>query len=202
MSTVQVATWPRHAPPQPLNFAPVAGLAVSPTVDPWRCFARQAALPLPHVIPPPVTVPRPVTATLSSTSAVEPPEKVAVTLRAALIVTEHVRADPLHASPQPVNVSPVLGVAVSVTFVPDASVAEQVVPPSPQLIPPPVTVPLPVTETVSGNVVGEADPPEKLAVTFLSPVIVTVQVEPLVLVHPDQLVNDPPEGGVAVRVTS
>ena len=161
-----------------------------------------AALPLPQVIPPPVTVPCPVTATVSATCALEPPEKVAVTLRAALMVKEHVRDEPLHAPPQSWNVSPELGSAVSVTFVPAAGVVEHVVPPAPQFKPPPVTVPLPVTETLSGNVVGPTVPPEKFAVTLLSPLIVTVQVAPLVLVQPLQLVNEPPEPGVAVSVTS
>src|SRR6185312_314705 len=150
-----------------------------------------------------VTVPWPVTATVSATCVLEPPEKVAVTLRAALIVNEHVRDEPLHAPPQAWNVSPELGSAVSVTFVPAESVVEQVVRPSPQLRPPPVTVPLPVTETLSGNVVGPVEPPpEKFAVTLLSPLIVTVQVAPLELVQPLQLVNEPPEPGVAARVTS
>jgi hypothetical protein len=142
-----------------------------------------------------------VTATLSSTSAVEPPENVAVTLRPAVIVREHVPDEPLHDPPQLVNVSPALGVAVRVTFVPAASVVEQVVPPTPQVSPPPLTVPLPVTETLSGKVDGPVEPPpEKFAVTDLSPDIVTVQVAPLELVQPLQLVNDPPEGGVAVKV--
>jgi hypothetical protein len=157
---------------------------------------------LPQAIPPPVTVPCPVTATVSATCALEPPEKAAVTLRAALIVNEHVREEPLHAPPQLWKVSPELGSAVSVTFDPAAGVAEQLVPPSPQFSPPPVTVPLPVTETLSGNVVGPVEPPEKFAVTDLSAVIVTVQVAPLELVQPLQLVNEPPEPGVAVSVTS
>jgi hypothetical protein len=106
------------------------------------------------------------------------------------MVSEHVREEPVHAPPQLWNVWPELGSAVSVTFVPEDSVAEQFVPPSPQFSPPPVTVPLPVTETLSGNVLGPVDPlPVKFAVTFLSPVIVTVQVAPLELVHPLQLVN-------------
>jgi len=128
---------------------------------------------------------------------------VAVTLRAALMVSEHVRDEPLHAPPQAWNASPELGSAVSVTLVPAESVVEQVVRPSPQLRPVPVPVPLPVTETLSGNVVGPVEPPpEKFAVTLLSPLIVTVQVAPLELVQPLQLVNEPPEPGVAVSVTT
>ena len=193
---------PLHAPPQPANVAPGARVAVSPTVDPCRAFAVHTCLPLPQVIPPPVTVPCPVTATLSATSALEPPEKVALTLLAALIVSEHVRDEPLHAPPQLWKVWPLVGCAVSVTFVPADSVVEQLVPPAPQVRPPPVTVPLPVTETLRGKVVGPTVPPEKFAVTLLSPLIVTVQVAPLELVQPLQLVNEPPEPGVAVSVTS
>lgn len=118
------------------------------------------------------------------------------------MVSEHVLEEPLQAPPQPEKVSPALGVAVSETCVPAARVAEQAVPATPQLMPPPATVPLPVTETLSGNVLGLTEPPEKLAVTLLSPVIVTVQVAPLEFVQPLQLVNEPPEGGVAVNVTS
>jgi hypothetical protein len=199
---VQVGALPLQAPPQPANEAPGARVAVNPTDDPFRSFAVHVCLPLPQVIPPPVTVPWPETATESATSALEPPEKVAVTVLAALIVSEHVRDEPLHAPPQLWKVSPFAGWADSVTFVPAESVAEQVVPPAPQVRPPPVTVPLPVTETLSGNVVGATEPPEKFAVTLLSPLIVTVHVAPLELVHPLQLVNEPPEPGVAVSVTS
>src|SRR5688572_24124064 len=65
--------------------------------------------------------------------------KVAVTALAVFIVTtqEPVPAQADH----PVKVEPVAGVAVSVTEAPAAKLAEQVLP---QLIPPPVTVPLPV----------------------------------------------------------
>ena len=203
ISTVQVGALPVQAPPQPVKVAPGARVAVRPTLAPCRWRAVHVDLPLPQVMPPPVTVPWPVTATVSATCVLEPPEKVAVTLRAALIVNEHVRDEPLHAPPQAWNVSPELGSAVSVTFVPAESVVEQVVRPSPQLRPPPVTVPLPVTETLSGNVVGPVEPPpEKFAVTLLSPLIVTVQVAPLELVQPLQLVNEPPEPAVAARVTS
>ena len=75
--------------------------------------------------------------------------KLAVTLRACVIVTWQ-EPIPLHAPDQPANVSPLAGVAVSVTLVPllnDAlqlplalpAVIEQLIPPTLEL-----TVPLPV----------------------------------------------------------
>ena len=70
---------PAHEPPQPANFAPVAGFAVSVTVDPWATCALHVAEPLPQVIAPPVTCPGPVTDTVSCTLLV-PPVNVAVTV--------------------------------------------------------------------------------------------------------------------------
>jgi len=71
---------------------------------------------------------------------------VAVTLFAALIVTEQVPV-PVHAPLQPEKVWPLAGVAVSVTLVPEVKLAEQV---APQLMPAGklVTVPLPATVTL------------------------------------------------------
>src|SRR5215471_15709798 len=81
--------------------------------------------------------------------------KVAVTLRACVMLTVH-RPVPLHPSPlQPVKREPLSGVAVSVTLVPWSKAALHVLP---QLIPTGllVTVPLPVpallTVRVNGNV--------------------------------------------------
>jgi hypothetical protein len=76
--------------------------------------------------------------------------KVAVTDCAALRVTLQTPV-PVQAPLQPVNVDPVPATAVNAT-VPLANVVEQIVP---QLMPAGllVTVPAPVTETVSGNVV-------------------------------------------------
>src|SRR5512141_1543188 len=66
---------------------------------------------------------------------------------------------PVQALLQPANVDPEAGVAVRVTAVPLAKLAEQV---EPQLMAPPATVPLPVPclVTVSAKVV----PPEELKV--------------------------------------
>jgi hypothetical protein len=187
-----------------MNVAPGPGVAVRPTVESCLTFAAQVALPFPQLIPPPVTIPCPVTVTASATVALEPPENVAVTDLAAFMVREQVAVEPLHDPPQDVNVSPSSGVAVRVTFVPAFRVAEQLVPPAPQFRPPPVTVPSPTTETVNGKVDGVTPPPppEKVAVTFRSADIVTVQTALLPLQAPPQPVNEPPDGGVAVRVTS
>jgi len=77
--------------------------------------------------------------------------KVAVTVVAAETVTTH---DPVPEHPppfQPVKVEPVAGVAVSVTALPLAKLAEQV---TPQLMPAGelVTVPLPVPAGVTVRV--------------------------------------------------
>jgi hypothetical protein len=101
----------------------------------------------PQLIPPvlDVTVPAPapdfVTAIEASlTTAL----KAAVTDRAAVIVTT--QGELVQAPPKPANVEPLAAVAVSVTIVPLATLAEQVVP---QLIGPPATVPLPVPDFVT-----------------------------------------------------
>jgi hypothetical protein len=91
-----------------------------------------------------VTVPLPVPAFVTARVYVAGvlKVKVAVTLVAILTVITQVLV-PLHAPPQPANVEPLAGVAVSVMLVPAVSVALQVLP---QLIPPvlEVTVPVPV----------------------------------------------------------
>jgi hypothetical protein len=169
IDTEHVGAVPAHEPPQPANFAPVAGFSVSVTVVPWATCVLHAAEPLPQAIAPPVTLPAPVTDTVSWTLLV-PPVNVAVTAFDALKVTVQVGVVPVHAPPQPAKVAPVDGVAVSVTVEFAAWFAlEQVVAPLPQLIPLPLTVPFPLTETVSVNVVPPPGgvPPMKVAVTDL-----------------------------------
>jgi hypothetical protein len=122
---------------------------------------------------------------------------VAVTAVAAVIVTVQVPV-PSHGALQPVNVDPVAGVAVNVTWVPLAKLAEQV---GMQLMPAgvlvTVPVPLPASVTVSAKFVV---PPPKFAVTVVAAVIVTVHV-PVPshgALHP---VNVEPVAGFAVNVT-
>jgi len=77
---------------------------------------------------------------------------VAPTLFAAVIETLHVEAVSVQAPDQPVKPAPEDGDAVRMTSASMTSVAVHVVPPFPQLMPPPATRPGPVTLTVSGTV--------------------------------------------------
>src|SRR5581483_927574 len=215
---VQVDDAPLHDPPHPRNVAPAVGVATRVTVEPEFRLARHVELPFPQLIPPPLTMPLPVTATLSWRVAPPPPppalEKVAVTERAAVMITVHVVAVPAHAPPQPVKVAvtsracvistvhvvavpphapvqpaktpPVEGVATSVTVAFWAKFAEQISPPSPQLIAPapPLTLPLPLTVTFSGTAWVN------VATTVRRVSIVTVQLGPApVHDEPDQPVK-------------
>src|SRR6478672_5503887 len=131
--TVQVGALPVQAPVQPPKDAPAAGVAVSVTAEFVGRFALHPEAPLPQLIPPPLTVPLPVTTTESSTDVVPPPVvNDAVTDLAAVICTVQVGIVPLHAPPQPENVAPAAGVAVSVTVALTAGVVLQVVEPLPQ----------------------------------------------------------------------
>src|SRR5215468_5900140 len=99
-----------------------------------------------------VTVPLPVPARVTPSAKVDAVLNVAVTARAADIVTVQVPV-PEQAPLQPVNDEPLAADAVSVTEAPLAMFALQVLP---QLMPPvfDVTVPepLPALDTVSANV--------------------------------------------------
>ena len=139
---------PEQPPPvQPLKVEPAAGVAVSVTAAPLVKLAEQVA---PQVIPAGalVTVPLPVPAGVTVRVKVCS-VKVAVTVVAPETVTTHVPV-PEHPPPlQPVKVEPAAGVAVSVTAVPLAKLAEQV---APQVIPAGLLVtapaPAPALETV------------------------------------------------------
>src|SRR5207253_1418283 len=105
-----------------------------------------------------VTVPDPVPASLTVRAKVG--VKVAVTAVAAETVTTHVPA-PLHPPPlQPVKAEPAAGLAVRVTAVPLAKLAEQI---APQLIPAgllaTVPAPAPAAETVTTHVPAPLHPP-------------------------------------------
>jgi hypothetical protein len=112
--SVHVVTVPLQAPPQRVNVAPEAGVALSVTLEFTVTFALHVVAPLPQVIPPPVTTPLPATVTVSGTVGLVPPENVAVTVFALVIETVQVGVVPLQAPPHPVNVAPGPGVAVSV----------------------------------------------------------------------------------------
>jgi hypothetical protein len=136
-----------------------------------------------------VTVPLPATLTLSVYWVCA---NVAVTLCAELIVTTQL-SKPLQAPLQPSKPEPAAGVAVSVTWVPGATLMLHV---DGQLIPAGelATAPLPVTLT--DNVTSC----KNVAVTDSAAFIVTVQL-PLPLQAPPQLPKVQPPAGVGVKVT-
>jgi hypothetical protein len=112
--TSQVVSVPPHAPLQPMNVAPAAGVAVSETVELRAKLAEQTFALEPQLIAPlsPLTLPLPVTATLSWTTGAN----VAVTDLAESIRTAQVDAVPAHAPPpQPVKTWPAAAAAVRTT---------------------------------------------------------------------------------------
>ncbi len=194
--TVQVPLPEQPPPLQPLKVEPAVGVAVSVTAVPLVKLAEQVA---PQVIPAGelVTVPLPVPALLT-VSAKLGRLKVAVTVVAVETVTTQVPV-PEHPPPlQPLKVEPAAGLAVSVTAVPLAKLAEQV---APQVMPAGelVTVPLPVPAgvTVRVKVCGV-----KVAVTVVAAETVTTQVPVPEQPPPLQPVKVEPAAGVAVSVTA
>jgi hypothetical protein len=145
-----------------------------------------------------VTVPAPVPAFVTlSVNVAAVVLKVAVTLRAAVIDVVQVPV-PVHTPPlQPANVEPLAAAAVSVTDVPLAKLALQVVP---QFTPAgdEVTVPAPVPAlvTLSANVEAAL----KVAVTARAAVIDTVQA-PVPVHAPLQPANAEPLAAVTLSVT-
>ena len=135
-------------------------------------------------------------------------EKFACTLVSALIVTVQLAFVPLHAPLQPRKLWPAGGVAVTVTSVPAAYLAEQLLPQSmpagellmvPGLLrpadkvklePPPPPPPPPTTTTVLN-----------VAVTVLSAFTVTVQVGALPAHAPPHASRLAPAAGLAVKAT-
>jgi hypothetical protein len=198
MLTVQ-APVPEHAPFQPVNVDPVAGVAVRVTLVPLVKEATQVApqeMPAGALVMVPLPVPDFVTLRANEDGSAS--VNVAVTDVAALTVTVQTPV-PAHPPPlQPENVEPAAGVAVKVTTVPLVNAVEQVAPqemPAGAL----VTVPLPVPEfvTLSAN-----DDCTKLAVTAWAALIVTVHVPVPVQPPPLQPANVEPAAGVAVNVTA
>src|SRR5512132_1479921 len=118
---------PVQSPPQPVKVEPASGVAVSVTAVPDGNEAEHVA---PQSIPVGelVTVPEPDPAFVT-VSVGGPTSKVAVTARSWSIVTTQGPV-PVQSPPQPVNVEPASGVAVSVTAVPDGNDAEHVAPQS------------------------------------------------------------------------
>jgi hypothetical protein len=144
---------PLHAPLHPAKVEPSAGVAVSITwVPDWKLALQMEPQLIPDGVL--VTVPEPVPVEATERLKLGIAIKVAVTLSAALIVTAQVPV-PLHPAPlQPEKLDPAAAEAVSITCVPDWTLAVQI---DPQSIPDGVLVtvpdPLPprVTESVKGD---------------------------------------------------
>ena len=200
IDNVQVVAAPEQPPPHPVNFEPSAGVAVSVTEVPWAMFAEQdddvQLMPPTLLVIEPDPVPALVTVSVHDSWA-----KLAVAARAAVIDNVHVVAVPEHEPAHPVNTDPAAGVAVRVTEVPCAMLAEQGVEVE-QLMPPTldVTVPAPVPEP---NALAERVHAlgENPAVTDLAAFIDTVQVVAVPEHEPLQPVKFDPAAGVAVKVT-
>jgi len=113
--TVHVGPATVSHPLQPVNVDPEMAVAVSVTELPLTYGSEQSA---PQVIPPGfevmVPAPPPALAAVSVNNSL----KVAVAVRAALIVTVHVAPATVSHPLQPVNVDPEMAAAVSVTEVP------------------------------------------------------------------------------------
>jgi hypothetical protein len=218
MARVQVVAVPVQAPLQPVKAEPVAGVAVSVTFVPLLKLAEQLAAETPAAVgvgqlmpagfdatvPAPAVMPRlEVTVRVRGASM-----KVAVTLRAALIVTVQVPV-PVHAPLQPVKDEPAAGVAVSVTAALKAKLAEQVAFAVPAVVgvlqvrpageeatePEAVVAPRSVV-TDSACCVGL-----KVAVTERTWLMATVQVEAVPVQAPPQPAKVEPAGAEAVSVT-
>jgi len=120
IGTAQVPV-PAHAPLQPANTEPLAGVAVKITLAPLANPYEHAD---PQLMPAGLlaTVPAPDPALVTVKlylALVVCGLNVAVTLFAAFMVTAQAAA-PVHAPLQPAKVEPAAGTAVSVTLVPPA----------------------------------------------------------------------------------
>ena len=194
--TPQVAPVEESQPVQPVKAEPASAVAVSVTAAPEL---KEALHVVPQLIPPPVTVPVPLPPFTTVSACVVPTvSKVAVTDRAAAIVTLQVVPVAESQPVQPAKAEPASAAAVSVTAAPVLKEALQVVP---QLIPPPVTVPapLPPFTTVSAWVTGRSS---KVAMTDRSTAIVMSQVVPVAESQPVQPAKTEPASAVAVSVTA
>ena len=133
---------PLQAPLQPVKVEPVPGVAVRVTVLPAAMVALQV---LPQFTPAgdEVTVPAPVPALVTLSVEVVGVLRAKVAVRRLAASTTNMQGLFVQAPLQPVKVEPVAGTGVSVTVVPEAMFALQVLP---QLMPAgdEVTVPAPV----------------------------------------------------------
>jgi len=173
-------------------------VAVSVTLAPSAKLALQV---VPQSMPAGVerTAPLPVMATARSKRIGAVATNTAVAVRSWLIDSVQVVPAPVQAPPQAEKLWPAAGVGVSVTELPDAKLALQVLP---QSMPAGCerSTPLPVTVTASPKLV--AGGALKAAVTVRAALIVTEQVDPAPVQSPPQAVNTWPAAGVAVSVTA
>jgi hypothetical protein len=140
------------APLQPANVDPVVAAAVSTTTCPLVKLAEHVgwhAMPTGLLVTVPVPVPASVTASVKFVTVVL---NVAVTVSAALIVTEQVLVPVQPAPLHPANVDPVAAAAVSTTTCPAVKLAEHVgwhAMPAGLLVTVPVPVPASTTVRVA-----------------------------------------------------
>jgi hypothetical protein len=187
---------PGHAPLQPLNTEPAAGVGVRVTTEPLEKLAAQV---VPQLIPAGVLttdpVPAPDVVTVSVAGGRGAGPNVAVTLW--LLDTAILQAPvPVHAPLQPVKTEPDAGTAARLTVEPELNVAEQVAPqftPAGRLVTAPVPVPASVTETLNKG--------RNVAVTATFEFIGTVQLPRPAHGDPVQPAKTDPADGVAVMVT-
>jgi hypothetical protein len=189
---------PLHAPLHPENVSLPLGVAVSVTSVPGvKLDAHVVGQLIPAGFDATVPVPAPAVATLSANTGTRE-LKLAVTLRAALIVTVQVSEMPLHAPLHPPKVLPPLGAALSVTTVPSSyvaahDVAGHTMPAGLDVTPP---EPEPAVDTLSWCVMRT-----NVAVTLLAVLISTVQL-PVPEHAPDHPANVLPALGAAVSDTT
>jgi hypothetical protein len=203
MVTTQVSELPEHAPLQPPNVNPELAVAVSVTGVPATKLAEhrpgQSIGPGDDdTAPPPAPdVPTESTKVMGPTG---PGANVAVTPRAALIVTTQLPV-PVHAPLQPVKVLAASGAALSVTTVPAARLLVQVpgqsMPPTSDATAP---TPVPVVATVSVKLPGGVTGGSNVAVTFCAALTVRLQL-PVPEQSPLHPANVLPLVGVALSVT-
>ncbi len=178
---------------QLVNSKPGFGVAVNVIEVPLFTVSVQS---VPQFMPVPVMVPSEfwVTVRVRRTRL-----KLAVIVRLTFKVTVQVpvpgqEAEGLPVIVHPVNVAPVLGVAVSVICVPLLTVSAQSLL---QFTPGPVTVPLPLPVLVTLRLRGTA---EKATDTVRLLFRLAVHCVPVVGLQPVQLANENPGFGVAVKV--
>jgi hypothetical protein len=195
MTTAHVPVPEQPPPLQPENPDPVLGAAMSVTVVVVAKLLEQID---PQVIPAGTLVTVPLPVPILVTVSVADCAKDAVTVAAAVIATVH---EPLPLQPAPLHpakIEPAAAVALRVTVVVVAKLAEQV---PPQLIPAGVLVTVPLPDPILFTV-RMADRRSNVAVTVLAAVMATVQVLVPEQPPPLQPENIDPVAGIAVRITA